>query len=296
LHTSEVTHGQIYVPRANWLMFAAVLLLIGTFHSSEALAGAYGLSVTGAMAATTVIAFVLNLNRRARPTLHPVYIFGPLLLIDGGFFLVSMTKLESGGFVPLLLGLFLFACMSTWRIGRAELQRRQRVLLVPIEEFIPTISRSSAPRVAGTAVFLSATNDLVPHALLHNLKHNKVLHQRVILLTMKTANVPHVMLSRRVDVEELGQGFFRITAHFGFMDQPDVNSVLRLAGPKGLTTVPLETSFFVGRETLVSTASSKLPHWREQLFIALAHSAQSASDYFRLPTDRVVELGTQIEI
>jgi KUP system potassium uptake protein len=296
LHTSAVTHGQIYIPRANWLMFFAVLMLIGTFHTSGALAGAYGLSVTGAMLATTVIAYVLNLNRRARPTVHPVYIFGPLLIVDAGFFLVSLTKLENGGFVPMTLGLLLFACMSSWKLGRAELQRRQRAQLVPIEEFIPTISRSSVPRVAGTAVFLSAANDLVPHALLHNLKHNKVLHQRVIVLTVRTANVPHVLLSRRVEVEELGQGFFRITAHFGFMDQPDVNSILRLAGPKGLQTAPLETSFFVGRETLVPSSHSNLPRWREQLFIALSHSAQSASDYFHLPTDRVVELGTQIEI
>jgi len=296
MHTSEVTHGQIYIPRVNWLMFFAVLILVGTFHSSDALAGAYGLSVTGAMLATTIIAFVLNLNRRARPTLHPIYIFGPLLLVDGGYFLISMSKLGSGGFVPLTLGLLLFACMYSWREGRAELQRKQRAQLVPIEEFIPTIGRSSVPRVAGTAVFLSAANDLVPHALLHNLKHNKVLHQRVILLTVRTANVPHVLLSRRVEVEELGQGFFRITAHFGFMDQPDVNSILRLAAPKGLQTAPLETSFFVGRETLVPAQRSTLPRWREGLFIALSHSAQSASDYFRLPTDRVVELGTQIEI
>jgi KUP system potassium uptake protein len=296
-HTSETEHGQIYVPRVNWLMFFAVLLLVGTFHNSVALADAYGVAVTGAMLATTTIAFILYLNRRGKPALHPVYIFGPFLIIDGLFFLTTSTKVGTGGgVVPLGIGLLLFFCMSSWRLGRAELMRIQRASLVPLPDFIRSMARSSAPRVAGTAVFLSATSDLVPHALLHNLKHNKVLHKRIVLLTIKTANVPHVALARRVEVEELGEGFFRLIGLFGFMDRPDVNSLLRLAAPKGLDTSPLETSFFVGRETLVPAQSSKLARWRERLFIALAGSSQSAAAYFSLPSDRVVELGAQIEI
>jgi KUP system potassium uptake protein len=278
-------------------MFMAVLLLVGTFHNSTALADAYGVAVTGAMLTTTVIAYILHLNRRGRPALHPIYIFGPFLVIDLVFFLATSTKIGTGGgIVPIAMGLLLFSCMSTWRLGRAELARRQRAALVPMEDFIRSISRSSAPRVAGTAVFLSAASDLVPHALLHNLKHNKVLHQRIVLLTIVTENVPHVPLGRRVAVETLGEGFYRVIGHFGFMDQPDVNSLLRLAAPKGLETSPMETSFFVGRETLVPTPQSKLSRWREQLFIALAGSAQSAAGYFRLPSDRVVELGAQVEI
>jgi KUP system potassium uptake protein len=296
-HTSETEHGQIYIPRVNWLMFFAVLLLVGTFHNSVALADAYGVAVTGAMLCTTIIAFILYLNRRGRPALHPVYIFGPFLVIDAAFFLATSTKVGTGGgVVPLAIGLLLFFCMSTWKLGRAELQRQQRASLVPLEDFIRGIARSSAPRVAGTAVFLSGTADLVPHALLHNLKHNKVLHQRIILLTVKTANVPHVPLGRRVEVETLGEGFYRLMGHFGFMDQPDVNSLLRLAAPKGLETSPMETSFFVGRETLVPAQRSKLSRSREQLFIGLSGSAQSAAAYFRLPSDRVVELGAQVEI
>jgi KUP system potassium uptake protein len=296
-HTSETEHGQIYIPRVNWLMYAAVLMLVGIFHSSTALGDAYGVAVTGAMLTTSLIAFILFLNRRGRPALHPVYIFGPFIVIDTFFFLVTATKVGTGGgIVPLMMGLLLFFCMSTWKLGRAELVRRQRASLVPLEDFIRSMSRSSAPRVEGTAVFLSGTADLVPHALLHNLKHNKVLHKRIVLLTINTENVPHVPLGRRAGVEDLGEGFFRLTGHFGFMDQPDVNSLLRLAAPKGLETSPMETSFFVGRDTLVPAPHSKLARWREQLFIMLAGSAQSAAGYFHLPSDRVVELGAQVEI
>lgn len=297
LHTSETEHGQIYIPRVNWLLFIAVLLLVGTFHTSDALADAYGVAVTGEMLCTTIIALILHLNRRGRPALHPIYIFGPFLLIDAFFFSVTATKVGTGGgIVPIAMGLVLFFCMSTWKLGRAELTRRQRASLVPLEDFIRNIARSSAPRVAGTAVFLSGTSDLVPHALLHNLKHNKVLHQRIVLLTILTENVPHVPLGRRAEVEDLGEGFFRLVGRFGFMDQPDVNSLLRLAVPKGLETAPMDTSFFVGRETLVPAQQSRLSRWREQLFIALSGTAQSAAAYFRLPSDRVVELGAQVEI
>jgi KUP system potassium uptake protein len=296
LHTSEQTRGQIYVPRVNWAMFAVVLMLVATFHTSSALAGAYGLSVTGAMLATTLLAFVLRVNARSRPMLHPIYIFAPLMIVDAAFFVASLSKVGGGGIIPLTLGLALFFCMTTWQAGRAELSRKLRQDLVPLEDFIASMSRSTAPRVAGTAVFLTADEDVVPHSLLHNLKHNKVLHERVALLTLRTENEPHIPLAERVTVADLGAGFYRLKARLGFMDTPDVMALLRLAEAKGFKTTPMETSFFFGRQTIVPALHSRMSRWRERLFIALTHSAQSASDYFRLPSDRVVELGTQVEL
>jgi KUP system potassium uptake protein len=296
LHTSEQTPGQIYVPRVNWVMFAVVVMLVAIFHTSSALAGAYGVSVTGAMLATTILAYILRVNARSRPMLHPVYIFVPLMFVDAAFFVASLSKIGGGGIIPLTLGLVLFACMTTWRTGRAELSRKLRQNLVPLEDFIASMSRSSVLRVAGTAVFLTADADVVPHSLLHNLKHNKVLHERVALLTLSTENEPHIPLAERITVEDLGAGFYRLRARLGFMEVPDVMALLRLAEAKGFKTVPMETSFFFGRQTIVPALHSRMSRWRERLFIALTHSAQSASDYFRLPSDRVVELGTQVEL
>ncbi len=296
LHTSEKAHGQIYVPRVNWLMFAAVILLVATFHTSGALAGAYGVAVTGAMTTTTVLAFILYLNRRAKPAIHPIYIFLPFLIVDVMLFGASLTKLGGGGFVPLAMGMSLFLCMTTWYFCRGEVAKSQRASLVPLRGFVENIAKSSIPRVGGTAVFLSADDDLAPRALLHNMKHNKVLHGRVVLLTIRTENMPHVLLSQRVTVEELGNGFYRVVGRFGFMDEPDLLGILRQAEPLGLPITPMETSFFLGRQTFVPGARPKFARWREALFIMLSRTALNASDYFHLPTDRVVELGTQVEI
>ena len=296
LHTSEKAHGQIYVPRVNWLMLAAVLLLVATFHNSSALAGAYGIAVTGAMTTTTILAFILYLNMRGTPALHPVYVFLPLLIVDLTLFGATLTKLAAGGVLPLAMGLVLFTCMTTWYVCRREVAQSQRASLVPVTGFIENMAKSSIPRVGGTAVFLSADDDLVPRALLHNMKHNKVLHGRVVLLTIQTQNVPHVLLGQRTTVEDLGHGFYRVIGRFGFMDEPDLLGVLRQAEPLGLPIAPMETSFFLGRQTYVPATRSKFSRWREFLFIMLSRFALNASDYFQLPTDRVVELGTQVEV
>lgn len=296
LHTSETTHGQIYVPRVNWTMMALVILLVVSFHNSEALAGAYGISVTGAMLATSVLAFVLYATRRGTPMIHPAYIFVPLLFVDTSLFAATLTKIGHGGIVPLTMGFIVLACMTTWRAGREELAKRERSAMVPVAEFVANMAKSSVPRVAGTAVFLTADETVIPRALLHNLKHNKVLHQRVILLTVSIGDAPHLWVKERVRVEELGTGFYKLVAEYGFMDRPDITEALRLAEAKGLICKPMETSFFLGHQNLVRASKSTLSRWRQQLFIALSGWSETASAYFQLPSDRVVELGSQTEV
>lgn len=296
LHTSETTHGQIYVPRVNWTMMAFVILLVISFHSADALAGAYGIAVTAAMMSDSILAFVLYATRRGTPMIHPAYIFVPLLIVDGTLFAATLTKIGHGGIVPLTMGLVILACMTTWRAGREELAKRERNAMVPVVEFVANMAKSSVPRVAGTAVFLTADETVIPRALLHNLKHNKVLHERVILLTVSIGDAPHLWVKERVRVEDLGAGFYKLVAEYGFMDRPDITEALRLAEAKGLVTKPMETSFFLGHQNLVRASKSTLSRWRQQLFIALSGWSETASAYFQLPSDRVVELGSQTEV
>jgi KUP system potassium uptake protein len=216
-------------------------------------------------------------------------------VIDGAFLASNLTKIPEGGWVPLLIGLMAFILLTTWARGRALMQDRLREAAMPIEVFIKSASRA-AHRVAGTAVFLTSTAEGVPHALLHNLKHNKVLHERILILTVVTHEVPYVAETERIDVVDLGANFYRMILHYGFMQQPDIPAALRSAKHCGPDIRMMDTSFFLARQTLLASARPGMAVWREKLFAWMLRNAESAMEFFRLPTNRVVELGSQVEI
>ncbi len=296
LHTSESTRGQVYVPRVNWIMLALVLLLVATFHNSDALAGAYGLAVTGTMTCTTILGFIVFATRRGDSPARVAILFFPLILIDISFLSSTFLKFFDGGFMPVIIGFGLFFAMQTWARGRSLMTRRRNAQRIPQETFIATIEQRGIARTQGVAVFLTSEDDAIPHPLLHNLKHNKVLHETVVLLSFVTEDVPHVKFSERATLTHLTHGFYRLIVRHGFMDEPNVPQALRLSEPLGLKIAAAEASYFVGRQKLVPATRSPLPRWRESIFIALAQTAESAADYFRVPADRVIELGTQVEV
>jgi KUP system potassium uptake protein len=295
-HTSEREIGQIYIPFVNWtLLFAVVLLVIG-FQGSSALAGAYGIAVTLAMLIDSVLIFFVM--RRIWNWSLPVAlaIALPLGLVDFAFLASTSLKIPDGGWVPLLIGGVIFALLTTWKRGRAILFQRLEEDAMPLEVFVPSIEAAPPHRVPGTAVFLTSTLDRVPHALLHNLKHNKVLHERVVLLTIVTRDYPHVSEDERLEIAPLGKDFFKVQAFYGFKDAPDVPELLELAGRRGFAFDMMDTSFFLSRETLIATRTPGMALWRERLFTSMSKNAVKASDFFGVPTNRVVELGTQVEL
>ncbi len=295
-HTSEREIGQIYIPFVNWtLLFAVVLLVIG-FQGSSALAGAYGIAVTLAMLIDSVLIFFVM--RRIWSWSLPIAlaIALPLGLVDFAFLASTSLKIPDGGWVPLLIGGVIFALLTTWKRGRAILFQRLEEDAMPLEVFVPSIEAAPPHRVPGTAVFLTSTLDRVPHALLHNLKHNKVLHERVVLLTIVTRDYPHVAEDERLEIAPLGKDFFKVQAFYGFKDAPDVPELLELAGQRGFAFDMMDTSFFLSRETLIATRTPGMALWRERLFTSMSKNAVKASDFFGVPTNRVVELGTQVEL
>jgi len=295
-HTSEKEMGQVYMPWINGVLLVAVLALVLGFQSSSALASAYGIAVTGTMAIDSVLLFfVFSRVWRWNGVLSFV-IAGVLLAIDLAFFGANSVKLLQGGWFPVAIAAVVFVLIATWRRGREILLDRLRPGAIPLEPFIQSLAISPPPRVEGTAVFLTAGKEGVPHALLHNLNHNKVLHDRVVLLTVTTADVPFVPDAERLDIEALGNDFFRMTVHFGFKDAPDLPAALQLPNRAGLRFDMMTTSFFLSRQTIVPTVAQGMALWREKLFAAMSRNAGSATDFFRIPTNRVVELGTQIEI
>jgi KUP system potassium uptake protein len=295
-HTSEREIGQIYVPFINWTLFVAVILLVVGFRSSSALAGAYGIAVTMAMLIDTVLIFFVM--RRLWHWSLPVAlaIALPLGLIDAAFLASNSLKIPEGGWFPLAVGGVVFTLLTTWKRGRLILMHRLAEDAMPLDLFIPSIEASPPTRVAGTAVFLTSTPDRVPHAMLHNLKHNKVLHERVVFLTVVTHDIPFVDPDDRFEVAPLGADFYRMYAHYGFKEDPDVPALLEASGRKGFAFDMMETSFFVSRETLIATKVPGMSLWRERLFAQMSKNAVKASDFFRVPTNRVVELGTQVEL
>ncbi|WP_246350969.1 potassium transporter Kup [Sphingobium boeckii] len=295
LHTSASAAGQIYIPAINWALCVMVILLVLFFGSSSNLAAAYGIAVTGAMFIDTcllaVVLFSLwHWNRFVAALAITVF-----FIVDLAYFAANLTKVPDGGWFPLLVGLFAFTMLTTWAKGRKLMIERLREAAMPIKVFI-TSAASSATRVPGTAVFMTSTADGVPHALLHNLKHNKVLHDRVILLTVKIADVPYVEIERRCMLEDLGQGFHRLVIKFGFMQEPDVPAALKLVTGCGAEFKMMDTSFFLARQTLLPSERPGMALWRERLFAWMMRNAESAMDFFKLPTNRVVELGSQVEI
>ena len=296
LHTSEREIGQVYVPFINWTLFVAVALLVLGFRSSDNLAAAYGIAVTLAMLIDSVLIYVVmrRVWRWSKPL--AVLVVVPLLAIDGALLSANMLKIPDGGWFPLFIGAVVFTLLTTWKKGRMLLMERLDVDSMPLGLFVESIGASPPPRVPGTAVFLTSTPDRVPHALLHNLKHNKVLHDRVVFLTVITRDIPRVPRSERVRTRSLGAQFWQMEAYYGFMEDPDVPALLEAPGKDTLQFDMMDTSFFVSRETLIATPGRAMALWREKLFVTMAKMAVKASDFFGVPTNRVVELGTQVEL
>jgi KUP system potassium uptake protein len=299
VHTSARTMGQIYIPAINWTLLAAVLAAVIGFGSSSALASAYGVAVTATMLVDTVLTFFVIRYGWGYPLLLCVGATGFFMLVDVMFFSATLLKVVDGGWFPLVLGSAMFAVMTTWRRGREILLARLRASTVPLESFLESLFRDAPQRVPGTAVFLTATPDVVPHALLHNLYHNKVVHERVVFLTVSVEDVPWVPLAERVAVEALGHECYRVTLTFGFMNRPDVwQSLFELCPDHGLAFDLMQTSFFLSRERVIPVAGREdgMALWRERLFATMARNSGSAVEYFNIPTNRVIELGTQVEI
>lgn len=295
-HTSETAIGQIYIPQINWALMFAVIGLVLAFQSSSNLAAAYGIAVTGTMVITSLLAFVVVRSRWGWSTGKAVMVVVPFLVVDVAFFSATTTKIIDGGWFPLVMGALLLLMMTTWKRGREIVAERLQEGTIPLPSFFSRLATSKTVRVPGTAVFMTANASLVPYALLHNLKHNKVLHERVVLLTVLTENVPYVAERDRLTIQPLDNNFFRVTVRYGFAEDPSIPGVLQKARELGLTFSMMETSFFLSRETLIPTIRPGMAMWRERLFVGMAKNAQSATDFFRIPANRVVELGTQVEL
>ncbi|HRA37580.1 MAG TPA: potassium transporter Kup [Pseudomonadota bacterium] len=296
VHTSESTIGQVYVPMINRLLLLVIIGLVLGFGSSSALASAYGVSVTGTMLITSVLLLVVARHRWHLSTPMLVVLGTLMLVIDALFLGANLVKFADGGWFPLALGIVVFTLMRTWRRGRTLLVEELRKESPPIEGVVADIAARKLPRVPGTAVFLTADNASVPHALLQNLRHNKVLHQRNVLLTIETVQAPRADEDERSTIRAAGDGFWRVTVRFGFMEDPNVPRVLEALVIDGVEMVPRDTTYFASRETLVARKRGGMPPWRDKLFLLLSRNTVSATEFFHIPGSRLVELGTQVEI
>ena len=294
-HTSETAAGQIYIPVINWALMIAVILLVLVFQRSSNLTAAYGIAVTGAMMIDNfLLAVVLWQMWKWKPWLAvPLLVL--FIVIDLAYLSANLTKIPDGGWVPLVMGLAIFTLLTTWARGRTLMRQNMAEGAIPIEVFTKS-AHNSAARVSGTAIFMASTASGVPSALLHNIKHNKVLHERVVVLTVAIQDVPYVDDAERFEVKDLGQGFYRITLRFGFLEETDVPAALAKVTMCGEPFEMMKTSFFLSRQTLIASAKPGMALWREKLFSWMLRNAASAMEFFRLPTNRVVELGSQIEI
>ncbi len=295
LHTNETAAGQIYIPLINWGLLAMVILLVLMFRSSSNLAAAYGIAVTGAMAIDTVLLAVVFFSLWKWPLWKSLPLLAIFALIDFAYFGANLLKVPDGGWFPLLVGAIVFTLLTTWAAGRKLMLDRMKEASLPIQVFIKSAS-SSATRVPGTAVFMTSSAKGVPHALLHNLKHNKVLHERIFLLTVKIEDVPYVPDQTRIETSDYGNGFYRVILRYGFMEDVDVPREMSAVEECGAACRMMETSFFLSRQTLLLSAKPAMAVWREKLFAWMLRNAESAMEFFKLPTNRVVELGSQVEI
>jgi len=295
-HTSAAQVGQIYVPRVNTFLLLAVLLLVGLFRSSDALAGAYGIAVTGTMVVTALMAFIV-INRVWKWSLAATtLLIAPFIFIDCSFLSANLLKIVDGGWFPLALGMFLMLVMLTWRRGSRILFEKTRRLEVPLVDLVASLEKKLPPRVLGTAVFLTGDPSSTPTALLHSLKHYKVLHEHNVILTIMTADTPRVNPAERVQFEPISDTFSRMTVRYGFAESPNLPKALAIARKQGWTFDIMSTSFFLSRRSVRASKDSGMPRWQDNLFIALARNADDASSYFQIPTDRVVEIGTQVTV
>jgi KUP system potassium uptake protein len=296
VHTSAREVGQIYVARVNWALLAGVVFLVLAFQSSSALAAAYGIAVSGTMVITTILAGIVALGIWRWNTAAVLLVFGLLLLVELAFFAANSLKFLSGGWFPLLFAAVVFSLMSTWRKGREALFNRLYRHLPPLAWFVRNLPERRVTRVPGTAVFPTGNPDVVPRALLHNLKHNKVLHERIVVITIVIQEVPRVSSDARLEVEDLGDDVHRIVARFGFLEKVDMPAVLTACRLRGPAFDIMQTSFLLSRETVMPSVRPELSPWRERIFIALANTAVDATSFFRIPPDRVIEIGSRVEL
>jgi KUP system potassium uptake protein len=295
-HTSEAHSGQIFIPRINMLLFIAVILLVLLFRSSSALASAYGISVTGTMVVTAMMGFVVIWRVWKWSALAAAALIAPFLFLDITFLAANLLKVFEGGWVPLALGGVVMTLMYTWRRGSRLLFEKSRKLEFPLADLVAMLEKRPPQRVAGTAVFLTSDPQCAPTALMHSLKHYKVLHEKNVILTIETAPTPRIDDAGRVRLEQLSETFSRVTLRFGFMESPNVPKALVIARKLGWQFDIMATSFFLSRRALKPAVHSGMPRWQDLLFIRLSRSANDATDYFQIPTGRVVEVGTQVTI
>jgi KUP system potassium uptake protein len=298
VHTSAQEIGQIYIPSINWLLCAVVLAAVIGFGSSSRLAGAYGVAVTGTMLVDTLLTFFVIRYAWRYPLWLCLFATGFFLIFDLAFFSATLLKIADGGWFPLAIGAAVFLVMTTWRRGRAKLLEHLQTASVPLDPFLKSLFADPPQRVPGTAVFLTATPEVIPNALLHSLKHYRALHERVVFLTVELRDVPWVSFEERVVCERLGNNSWRVRVRYGFMNRVDVLRALELCGALGLEFDLMETSFFLSREKIVPAAGgiSTMARWREHMFSAMARNAGNVTDYFNIPSNLVVELGTRVEI
>jgi KUP system potassium uptake protein len=295
-YTSEVHAGQIYLPRVNRLLLIGVMLLVLMFRTSSGLASAYGIAVSTTMVADGIMGFVVIWKLWNWRAATAAALILPLVTVDTTFFTANLLKLLEGAWVPLLFGTAMAVMIWTWRRGTAILIAKSLRIEVPLIDLIKTLERKPPHLVTGTAVFLTSDPNFVPTALLHNLKHNKVLHEHNVILTIETAQTPRVDPSERVSIETVGERFTKVRLRFGFMESPNVPKALAIARKLGWQFDIMSTSFFVSRRALKVSTQSGMPRWQDHLFIAMSRSANDATDYFQIPTGRVVEVGTQVSI
>jgi KUP system potassium uptake protein len=301
VHTSAREAGQIYIPEVNHALMLSCLLVVLGFGSSTALGAAYGIAVTGTMTITTVLFVVVAAGRWRWPPWRALSLAAAFLVVDLAFLGANALKVGHGGWVPLAIAIALFTLMTTWKQGREILRERLTDISMPLDTFLTSLGSSTIPRVPGTAVFMTSDSGGVPVVLLHHLKHNKVLHEKVILLSVQTTGIPEVKNTDRLAMQRLEHGFVRVVVRYGFMESPDVKEIMELLRRTGVRSRPLDTSYYLGREQLIPHRKPwkrdglSMNIWRKRLFAVMAKNARSAAEFFQLPPNRVVELGTQIE-
>jgi KUP system potassium uptake protein len=296
VHTSSKEIGQIYIPSVNWIQFCFVIAAVVGFGSSSNLGAAYGIANTGTMLVTSMLTFfVIRFGWRYNLALC-IAATGFFFAIDVALFSANSLKFFQGGWFPIVLGLLIFSVMLTWKRGRELVFGNLKKHAIPLEDFLSSLFVSPPTRVAGTAVFLRGEADGVPHALLHNLSHNKILHERVVFITLHNKEVPWVPFSERIKVTNLGNECYQVDVNYGFKNEPDIPNALALCAPFGLVFEPLETSYFVSRQTIIATPGNGMAMWRENLFVAMSRNARDAADFYQIPSNRVIEVGAQVEI
>lgn len=296
VHTSKQEAGQIYIPEINRLLMVGCLLVVLGFRSSAALSAAYGIAVTGTMAITTILFTILAYSKWQWGVFRSVAFLSIFLTIDLCFFASNVLKIESGGWVPIVVAFVIFIAMTTWHRGREILSGIHQREKVPLPILLQEITSGKIVRVRGTAVFMTPTAEGVPVVLLHHLKHNKVLHEQIVLLTVTFLEIPEVSDADRITVTELGPGFARVLARYGFMEAPNVTKIMAMCAEHGIQAPPMDTTYYLGRERLLPTGNAHMAHWRKVIYILLAHNARPATEFFGIPSNRVVELGAQITI